>query len=196
MRRQILLTVFVLALLVVGSGCDFFKITTPDNPDPRVKDWYPPTEPKIVLQNLEWCYNFTMYYDKYETLIHDEFTFYFSEHDQNDPTEPLPATYNKTEDLEATQGLFENDGIGAENIDLTLKIPSDYLAPGDDVFVYKINHVPYDLYVTVPAENITYHASHNASFELIRLDDDDDGDDDTSEVRWYMRKWWDEYTGV
>jgi len=192
MRRQILLTVLVLVLLVGGIGCDLIKINTPKDPKKRVEDWYSPTNPKIALQNLEWCYNFTMYYDKYDTLIHDNFTFYFSEHDQNNQDNPLPATYNKTEDLGATLRLFENDDIGAENIDLTLSIPDDYLPPSDDVdgATDRINHVPYDLYVTVPSQSVTYHASHTASFEMTRQDDVDG-----TEARWYISKWWDEYTG-
>ncbi len=191
MRRKILLMVFVLALLVVGSGCDFFKINNPDGGEGHVADWYPPTNPKIALQNLEWCYNNAEYYDRYETLIHDNFTFYFSEHDVNDPDDPLPATYNKTEDLQSTRDLFENDGIGAENIDLHLDIKS-YLPPGGDATTERVSHIPYDLYVNVPAREITYHANHTASFELTRQDDDDD---DSEDARWYISKWWDEYTG-
>ena len=187
MRRKILLMVFVLALLAVGSSCDFFKISNPGDNDRHVADWYDPTNPKIALQNLEWCYNNAQYYDRYETLIHDNFTFYFSEHDVNDPDDPLPATYNKVEDLESTLGLFENDGIGAENSDLTLSLPEDYYPPGDDETTERISHIPYDLSVTVPAKNITYHAQHTASFELTRQDDDD-----SENARWYISKWWDE----
>jgi len=187
MRRQIILIVFVLTLLVVGSGCDLFAIKDPGDGDENVADWYAPTNPKIALNNLEWCYDNAQYYDKYETLIHDSFTFYFSERDQS---QGLPATYNKTEDLDVTLGLFENDGIGAENIDLTLSIPDNYLPPGDDETTERMEHIAYDLWVTVSNENITYHAQHTASFELTRQDDVD-----SNEARWYISKWWDEYTG-
>ncbi|MCD4732831.1 hypothetical protein K8R78_01185 [bacterium] len=177
---RVLLLGLIAVSLFVAIGCIDPQIppTTPP------VEWQNPTNPKIVLENLEWCYNNAMYYDRYETLIHDSFTFYFSERDQG---QGLPATYNKVEDLQSTQSLFENDAIGAQNIDLTLAIPENYLPPADDETTERMSHIPYDLYVTIPAESMTYHAQHTASFELTRQDDA--GSD---QARWYIGKWWDE----
>ncbi len=180
MGRVLLLGLFA-GMLILSVGCIDPHIPPPPPPPP---EWQDPTDPEIVLENLEWCYNNAMYYDRYETLIHDNFTFYFSAFDQG---EGLPATYNKVEDLESTRGLFESEGIGAENIDLTLALPANYLPPGDDAITERISHIPYNLYVSIPDKEITYHAQHTASFELTRQDDA--GYD---KARWYMSKWWDE----
>jgi|GEM_PF-1728232 len=176
-----LLLVLIVFMFILGVAC------SPASPDvyERPTDWYSPINPKIALENLVWCYNNAAYYDRYETLIHDDFIFYFSEHDRDNG---LPATYNKTEELEVALGLFENEQIGPENIDLDLYLPEDYLPPADDETIDNISHVTYDLSVTLDHIQVTYHAQHTASFELTRQDDAD-----SDEARWWISKWWDEY---
>ncbi len=175
-------TLFVLALLVSVSllGCT----KTPADPgDPGPGDPTPQITVRQTINSLEYVYNNADAEDYPNLLDEDSFRFYFSEHDQNDPDDPLPAYYNYVEDVAATTSLFENEGIGAENIDLTLAIPEfDEPAEGTDTF--RVEHVPYDLYVTVPADYITYHAQHTCTFELTRVDG-----------KWLITKWWDEYTG-
>lgn len=171
-------TLFVLALLVSVSllGCT----KTPTDPGDET-----PTQATVkgTIELLEDYYCNANSEDYPNLLNENDFAFYFSEHDQNDPDDPLPASYNYTEDVAATTALFEHEGIGAENIDLTLAIPEfDEPAEGTDTF--RVEHIPYDLYVTVPAQYITYHAQHTCSFELTRVDG-----------KWLITKWWDEYTG-
>jgi len=170
-------TIFVLALLmsVFVLGC-----TGPADP---VDEIPPQATVKGVIELLEDYYVNANSADYPNLLDENSFTFYFNEHDQNDPDNPLPATFNYIEDVAATTRLFENEDIGAENIDLTLAIPEfDEPAAGTDTF--RVEHIPYDLYATIPSQSVTYRASHTCSFELIRIDSN-----------WYISKWWDEYTG-
>jgi len=116
----------------------------------------------------------------YQTYLLSIFTFHFSEHDQN---QGLPATYDYTEDVASTRSLFEHEGIGADNIDLTFAIP-EFDEPAEGTNTFKVELIPYDLYVTNSLDQITYHAQHTCSFELIRIDGN-----------WYISQWWDEVHG-
>ncbi len=168
-------TLFVLALLVSVSllGCT----KTPADPGDET-----PTQATVkgAIGVLEECYN-AADFEVYRNLLNEnDFTFYFEGYD---PDDPLSATYNYVEDIDSTRNLFDHHDAGVLDIDLTLTIPEfDEPAVGTDTFT--VEEVPYDLYVTVPADNIIYYASHTCKFEFTRVDG-----------KWLITKWWDVVSG-
>jgi hypothetical protein len=148
---------FIILLLVLGTL--FIACDSPTDTKP--------TPIADALKALETAYNNADLTAYKATLDASSYLFHFSESDQQDPDWDAPETYSYEEDTNSTENMF--NAVGAENIELTLTLP-EFEEPGDDVNTFIVEEVGYDLYVTIPAYNITYHAQHVCKIEMTKVD--------------------------
>ncbi len=148
---------FIILLFVLGTL--FIACDTPTDAEP--------TPIADALKALETAYNNADIAAYKATLDASSYLFHFSEQDQQNPDWGIPETYNYTQDTDSTEKMFTVDWVGS--IELTLALP-EFEEPGDDVNTFVIDEVGYNLYVTIPDHNLTYHARGKCKFELAKID--------------------------
>jgi len=112
--------------------------------------------------------------DVYESLLTDDFTFYF---DPWDVGGDIPFSWGFDEEITAFNNLF--DAVGAENVDVELDLEG-VTEPEEGAVTYTVENIPYTLHVTVPDDDIIYLAQAHLNMELTMVDDE-----------WVITEWWD-----
>jgi hypothetical protein len=174
----------IVLVLLAGLGCDLFRL--PTNGNGGIGEWKEPTNPRAVIENIEFCYN-NVNYELYTILLDEEnFVFYFDPEDVGGEHD-IPPSWTYEDEIEATRNLFEAVGLG--NIDLVLVFDEEQnYDPGPDDLEFDINNVAYELVVyDADADQgpMTYKAKAHASFKLSKFQDD------KGLVRWWLTLWWD-----
>ncbi len=162
-----------LALFALACG----EAVTPPPPPP------PDDGPNYVLQTIEVAFNNptqTWSIDYYKNALHSDFVFYFNAEDVGDIVNGyrIPASWNYTEDWNATKNLFTN----AYNI--SLNIP-DIGSPVPGATEYWAKNIPISLTVMVDALN-GYRADQGwCDYYFLKQADG----------TWRLAKWYDRTTG-
>jgi hypothetical protein len=115
--------------------------------------------------------------DVYESLLTDDFTFYF---DPWDVGGDIPFSWGFDEEITAFNNLF--GAVGAENVDVTLDLEG-ITEPEEGAVTYKVEGIPYEVHVYDEAaepEPIMYLAEGLLDMEFKKVDGE-----------WVITKWWD-----
>ncbi len=180
------LAIILLAALALGlAGCSLFA---PEGGDPPGDGggYKERTTCPNVIHNLIRSYQ-EMEADEYDLLFADGFEFWLNPGDLNDPENPLPASWGRTEDSEITHNMLD-DGTDVITITLTLtqigsevEIPGPL--PGDPStweYVYGV-----DLFVYLPADLTLW--ANAASRYTFAVDPNETGPN--GETLWEVTKW-------
>ncbi len=114
----------------------------------------------------------------YQKLLDVEsFVFYFSEGDAGNG---YPVFWELDTELTAADNLYED--AQAEQISLQLSL-NDVEEPAEGVTSVRVNHVPYDLYVTLTGyydndEDLTFHSQSSCDFTL-----------ELTDGKWFVVTW-------
>lgn len=147
-RFSILLS--LLGILLFITGCPFS--TEGGGPDPidppEVEDFKPRTSPENLLHNLKQAYEFRNII-QYDSLIAENFLFYFSEDDQQSFPDPYDwqaehDSHERMFDPEWVQDLELEFHVGAVEID-TLRT-----SEGDTLWVTTVDQVELYLFGSNP----------------------------------------------
>ena len=113
LKRNILLC--SLAVLVAAvSSCIFDPAPTPPVVKPPVQSFKPLTEKENVLNNMEVAYN-KRRPDKYNELLDDAFTFFYTAGDVGGGE--VPVQWNRPVEVTTTEGLLAD----ADKIDMDIR---------------------------------------------------------------------------
>jgi hypothetical protein len=77
-RKVIVVIAFIVCVSVVS--CNLFKTRTPDEPSQQSSNYIPPTEPKLVFQNMVNAFhdmNYVNYLSSFADTVNSDFTFTF-----------------------------------------------------------------------------------------------------------------------
>src|SRR4030042_1857775 len=102
--------------------------------------------------------------EAYEGLLTDDFTFYF---DPRDVEGDIPESWGFDEEITAYTNLF--DAVGEENVDVQLDL-SEVTEPEEGVVTYKVEEIPYEVWVQVDEEDIIYLAEAQLDMEFTKVD--------------------------
>jgi hypothetical protein len=182
----VLLAVLVLAL----GGCwnPFDPGPGPINQIPEA-DYHDRLTPEDVIHNLQTSY-VDMNAVEYLDCLSEDFIFYPTADDVQNPNNPLPPEWYKDTETRTHQAMFA-DGSNVESISLTLTetsrdyhegIPED---PTDDIYVINMD---VDLRVNV-IPDITLLATAPSQF-WFRVDQDQP--DDPEVIWWEIYLWYDD----
>jgi hypothetical protein len=184
---SVLLAVFVLTL----GGC--WNPFAPDEGDPveiEPADYHDRLTPEDVLHNLQTAYIW-MDSGEYLDCLSEDFEFYPSDSDVNDPQNPVDPIWWKTDEQEIHENMFAHDS-GVASITLTLTIAGivyDENIPEDPVDDTWICRVDVDLRVNL-YEGITYLATAPSEFHM-RIDIDQPNPvPDPEDVLWLEINYW------
>jgi hypothetical protein len=117
--------------------------------------------------------------DTYESLLAEDFTFYF------DPADVgggwgIPPSWGYEEEIQAYTNLF--DAVGEENVDVVLDF-SEVTEPEEGVDTFKVEDVPYEVLVHIEEEGLILPARAHLDMELTKVDGE-----------WFITDWWDRVT--
>jgi hypothetical protein len=175
-------TTLWLIVLVVAAGLTTSCILDPkeekvgDPPAPvEFKDL---SEKDHLLFNLELAYN-ERDMDRYAELLDDNFTFYFSDADYNDPDHPTPQQWNRDTEIGANSRILNRDLPGDNkvvSIDLKLgyvadnwtEEPENQVHPGESWYRKTVD---YDLRINTAASWELKALDKKAQF-TVRWDED------------------------
>jgi len=123
-------TIFIAALLTAGVvgliGCS-------NSSGPSPSGYLDPTSPENVLVNLGRAYG-ERDLDEYLDCMSDDFTFHFSEEDQQQPGSTMPPWFYRSDEQQVHENMFDEEGV-VESITLTLTVASVETIPGGDLRV-------------------------------------------------------------
>ncbi|MCX7020873.1 MAG: hypothetical protein NTW26_01105 [bacterium] len=116
--------------------------------------------------------------DAYESLLTDDFTFYFDPRDVG--YHDIPESWGLVDEMTAYNNLF--DAVGAENVQVQLDLDG-VTEPEEGAETYKVENIEYDVLVfdeNADPEPIMYLATGLLDMELMKVDGE-----------WVIINWWD-----
>lgn len=182
MTARLLCTAAVLALLL--GGC-----ATSSGPEPVVgPQFHSRITPEDIVYNVQLAYR-EMDAAEYLDCLSQDFEFYPTEEDVQDPGMQLPPVWYKTDEQEMHENMFD-DGSNVESITLTLTITSLVIEegiPADPLDDSAVCQVAVDLRVNL-LQGLTYLVTSPAEFHM-RIDTDQVGAG--GEYLWEIYGWLD-----
>ena len=192
-RNLALLT--VLAILLVALGGCWNPFAPPDgdgngNGDPETYRYR--LTPEDVLHNLRTAYVY-MNAEEYLLCLAEEFMFLTAEADQNDPSNPLPADWDKQAERDIHLNMF-GDGSNVDRITLNLTDRNIEFVPGpfpdqtdDDTWRYT-EEVDLRVFIPLPDDDLIYLATADNMFTF-RVDPDPGQVGPNGEPLWEIIEW-------
>ncbi len=117
--------------------------------------------------------------DAYESLLADDFTFYFDPEDVGGYWD-IPTSWDHDAEITAFNNLF--DTVGAENVDVALEL-DEVDEPDGSADTYQVNGIPYEVRVYDEAADpvpTMYLATGHLDMKLTKVGDE-----------WVITEWWD-----
>jgi hypothetical protein len=188
-RRRVLTALMLATLLTpcLLPGCS--NSSGPSIADPEPPEYSTRLTPEDVMANLRKAYVF-MDLEPYLDCLSEDFVFYPTQDDVQNPNNQIPAEWYKAEERLMHSQMFD-DGSNVESISLTLTTmtseheegnPQD---PLDDIYVYREG---VDLRINL-IHGLTFLATAPSEFRL-RVDQDEDGPN--GEILWEIYQWFDD----
>jgi hypothetical protein len=182
----VLLAVLVFAL----GGCwnPFDPGPGPIHEIPEI-DYHDRLTPEDVIHNLQTAY-VDMNADKYLDCLSEDFTFYPTDEDVQNPNNGIPPEWGKDVETSTHRNMFA-DASNVESISLTLtEITSEHIEgipddPMDDIYVYRVG---VDLRVNL-LNGVTLLATAPSEY-WFRVDQDQPDDPDV--IWWEIYLWYDD----
>ncbi|MBD3237359.1 MAG: hypothetical protein GF330_11685 [Candidatus Eisenbacteria bacterium] len=138
------------ALIVLGLyGCPFM----PDQDDGGgnggvVITFEPRTSPENLCENLMSAYKERSIVE-YESLLAEDFTFYFSEEDQSRPE--IPEQWGRNEEIEAHEGMFDGEYVQTLSLDFVYDDPvfdEEHFDGVDSLWKVEVTNMDLELFGT------------------------------------------------
>ena len=187
--RRLAVLMLLAALTLTLSGC--WNPFAPDEGDPvpiPPADYHERLMPEDVIHNLKTAYVYKNA-DEYLDCLSEDFIFFPSEADLQDPNNTMPDEWYKSDERTMHNAMFTGDDA-VESITLTLTditIEYDEGDPGDpldDIYIY-VEGV--DLMVNLYGDQ-SYLATAPSEY-WFRVDTDQSGED--GEIWWEIYMWFD-----
>ena len=181
------LAVVLLAALALGlTGCSLFAPENGDPPGTTGDTYKERTTRPNVIHNLIRAYQ-EMESDEYINLLADEFEFWLNPGDLNDPENPLPPYWGKTEEADIAHNMLD-EGTNVITITLTLtQIGAEQEIEGPNPGDPSTWEVVYgvDLFVYLSGDLILW--ANAASQYTFGVDPNETGPN--GETLWEIQKW-------
>jgi len=187
--RRLAVLVLLAAFALTLSGC--WNPFAPDKGDPVPivpADYHERLTPEDVIHNLKTAYEWKNA-GEYLDCLSEDFIFFTNETDQQDPTDPLPEEWFKSDETAMHNKMFTG-ADAVESITLTLtEITSEHDEgdpdnPMDDIHIF-VEGV--DLMVNLYGDQ-SYLATAPSEYRF-RVDTDQSGEN--GEIWWEIYMWFD-----
>jgi hypothetical protein len=146
MSRRLKTALWLLTLLLplsMSGCCD--RCTDPDD-DAADLIFRPRTSPQNLLHNLLKAYQYREIAEV-ESLLADDFAFYFSDGDTSRPG--IPESWDRIREIDAHEGMFDREFVQSLSMEFAVDsiVPDPEYANGEDsVWVAGVNYLDLDLF--------------------------------------------------